>query len=657
MIQEIGQTEREPRPQNLGLDLLEIVEDESILNPGLEDLRKRLSKEHGDFRGLNRDAVVETMSEMLLGQTAEETQKEAVNKLLPYKSNGEVRSELLVSTAATASGAHSSEREHYKDHGSIIGMSEAIESRDTKVAGSGDTVVIHTNSGHLVSEEKGDITVINLKDAVVIPENDGSKEMYGEEIYQKGDALALLMVCNPDSEILEQLRKTLKKRNPVIKPYNLDPVLQVSLLKLMRDAEIDTLDVNSNSPEVATVLTDKSARYPNVMEAANLRIDNEIQDPLEIAKHTQKMEWKLSVLAKETGYHPDEIPGYWIEAGEDVEKQLWLALALHSSRYGFADVYRKPAKGTDGGGQAVIHIGNLDNDPRLEIQKKLEEGQYEEAVDILKNNLSEDSNAVEQIQRMTTLSNNEDVNWVVEANVEIFQFNYEVDQAGEPIRFLIETLPAVYLLNGEVSENLSVQLNDGNKEWGGNYICTQNNWRRLIQLAQDSGEIDQEEGEFLLSVHSKLREKMKTYVESVNSSNRFKNGLVRGSYDGIVGKLAGDFSGMMVVGMGDPNLRANGTESAAGLHEQSKTEYGEKGSSITRNFSPNHDYGTTKEGIKAACKQIKKKCGIEIDEDRVGLVGISEGWGQIGLIGENGLSLISEALIVEREMRLNGLIK
>ncbi len=648
MVEKITNKELLARPAELGLYLLEIVTNEGIINPELDRLRSDLKDKYDDLNSVSREQVVNQISLILLGQTMQQTQEEANLRLKPYKNDQkENRKRLVLGSAATASGGFSTELNHYRNHSKTIGMSEAIETRDISGSKPKDYAVVQSSTGKYIAERKG-LNIIDLESAVVVALD--SQIITGADLYYKGDALLLLMLCNPDSEVIRRIHEVMSEENPVIEPYNLDPEIQIALLKLANDADIENLDVKSNSPEVANVLTAKSARYPNVMDATKL---NYIHDPIDM----QRAEWSLSLYG-ELGFHPDEIPGYWIQAGENMEENIWLALILHSVRYDFEDVYRKPSKGTDGGGQETIKIGHLERDIKRKLNDLIVEGRTEDAVSLFRSNLKDESTAEDQVNKMLEISvSDQDIDWVVEANIDIISFDFEIDQAGDPINFKVETLPSAQIQDGVVQEKITLQLNNGNKDWGGNWAFSKEEWVYFIQQAISSDAVSCEEEEVLGSVHDVTITKLDEFLNRVNTSDRYNQGLVRGSYDMIIGRLGGKFNNRIVVGMGDPNLRANGSESNHKKYDEAKLKYGNLGTAITRNVTPNYGYENTEIGIQSAVMYIKDKYGIEINLSDIELIGISKGWAQIGLIGDDGLSMLSKMLIVERELREMCLIK
>lgn len=656
---QLKSNEIEPRPQKLGLDLTEVIEDPSINNPGMESLRAKLEHDHGTHLGLEREKIIDSISHLLLQQSLEVSKREASQRLIPYKDNGEPRKRMILGSAATASNAWNTEVGHYGENGEIIGMSEAIETRDITGAKEGDIVVSQTETGARITTQKEGLTEIDLYSEIIIETNDG-KVIRGGDMYYKTDALLLLMICNPNSEVLSQIKVSINQVNPVMEPYNMDPEMQIVLLRLANEVGADRLDVRSNSPEVANVLTEKSSRYPKAVDAARLKY-------IDDADEMQKAEWELSLYG-ELGLHPDEIPGYWVETDNELEENLWLTLALHSTRYDFEDVYRKPSKGTDGGGQGAIHIGKIPDDVKAEITDLLDAGNRVAAVNKFKENLPSESDAQEQIDLMIEASESDDgISWVIEANVDILGFTLDIDQSGELIQFYLQTLPSAQIQNGKVRDEISAQLNNGKKEWGGNSILSEEAWKSIInriyeiaertETEQSSIDKHKEEQDFLIDAHAELTEKLRRFNEAVNSSERFEDGLVRGSYDSIIGRLGGKFKGRLVVGMGDPNLRANGSESAYNLYDESKDKYGDQGGAVTRNFVPNHDFETTEVAINNAVKKLKEAHNVVIDPEDIKLIGISEGWGQIGLKGSNGLGLITKILILEQVLRNSGAIK
>jgi hypothetical protein len=308
----------------------------------------------------------------------------------------------------------------------VIDIPGAIESRDIHGALTGDVTVVATAAGKamaaLVSEETAGIATIDLTGDINI--EIGGKKLAGENIYYKSDLLLLLALTDPTNPSLQEVIQTLKDSQPVIYPYNLEEELQVALVWLTRQAGQEKILINANSPEVATDLTDKSIRYPAVNDVWNLQYN---QDPYEM----QKAEWDVSPLAQEISLERlDELPGYSITANSDYNEfslQVLKSLALHATRYEFDEVWRKPARGTDGGNQGTITIGQLNPQVRETLTGLIAEGSEEEAIRLFWESIPDSQEMITKtISEMHGLGGN----WVVEAKTKYFEIPLQFSANG-----------------------------------------------------------------------------------------------------------------------------------------------------------------------------------------------------------------------------------
>ena len=619
----ISELKRDPI---IGHSTLDIVWNTETNHPSILDLQEKIRQTSLQNPEQNpRTVLLQALSKTLLEINLSELNHISRESLIPYKSNGEDRQTLVVSSASSASGSRKAELG--LDH--PIDIPAAIEGRDTLTAKGKDVALIHTTSGLVMSQGgKGAETIINLAQEEIL-------ELQGSDIYYKADALLLLILTNPESQVLRRLVETIKE-NPVIYPYNLDEETQIALLWLKNKAQVDKLDVSANSPETGIELTRKGFWYPTIDEA--LKVDY-YPDPYEM----QKQEWQLSQSAKEINYHPDSVPGYVVKRGEkeDLFKENVLkSLMLHATRYEFEDVWVKPDRGTDGGNQGAIYIDSLDQNTIRTITQMIQNNQAEEALALFLSSLSQENKT--SIDRNIEAMWETKSDWVIQAYTHYFTGEFG------------HTNPSIHVINGEVQETVSHQIMDG-KMWGGNAILSYQDWASLINtLNKDDPRISNESNilpSLYLSYHTMIDD-LKGYLRAVNNSERYKNGLVRGGVDIALCTLGGKFNHeQLVIAFQDSNIRANGCETARALYKKAQKDYGSEGKAVTRNFSPRKNYTEISSLLPAVVDTVNQKHQKQLSLDQVHLIAVSSGWGQIGLIGVNALEVMENVFLIQEELR------
>jgi hypothetical protein len=582
-------------------------------NPQLLEVRRQIQArleakpEEGE-----RMAVLQVVSQALLGLSLEEAKLEASRILVPYRTNGEKRQTLVISSASSASASQETECGILEARGHVIDISGAIEGRDTRSAKEGDVAVISTRAGLMMARAKPEVKIINLADEVLLTQVDGGL-VRGSDVYYKADSLLLLQLAKPESVVLNQVVEELKGQ-PLVYPYNLDEETQLAVLGLAKRAGIKKVDVNANSPEVAVELTRKGYKYPTVEEALTVDCSN---DPHEM----QWREWKKSQAAQEIGYQTDCVPGYvikWTEKREDFYDQVATAGRLLADRYGLESGWIKPDRGTDGGNQGAVNIGVGQQGRELE-QKALE--MWGKGGD-----------------------------WVMEAQTNYFTVKFNFD--GEARTMM--TTPSVHVIKGEPRYTISMQLVDG-VAWGGNLICSQETWVRLmgkLDLADERLKACPDLVMQLRESYPVMPRAMKGYVEAINNSEKYKDGQVRGGADLAVCTLGGKFGHRRVlVAVQDYNARANGCETAYALYDQAMETYGGKGEAVTRNITPKVNFDTFSLVLPAAIDEVNKIYGKSILLEQVKLIAVSAGWGQMGMVGTDALEILQDVLLIEKQLR------
>jgi hypothetical protein len=559
-----------------------------------------------------RMAVLQVVSQALLGLSLEEAKLEASRILVPYRTNGEKRRTLVISSASSASASQETECGILEVRGHVIDIPGAIEGRDTRSAREGDTAVISTKAGLMMAKAKPEVKIINLADEVLLNQADGGL-VRGSDVYYKADSLLLLQLAKPESVTLNQVVEELKDL-PLVYPYNLDEETQLAILGLVKRAGIQKVDVNANSPEVAVELTRKGYKYPTVEEALTVSYSSDTYI-------MQRSEWEKSQAAQEIGYQTDCVPGYaikWTEKWENFYDQVVTAGKLLADRYGLESGWIKPDRGTDGGNQGAVNIGT--NQQGQELEQRAKEMWCKGG------------------------------DWVMEAKTNYFAVKFEFD--GEERTMM--TTPSVHVIQGEPRYTISMQLVDG-VAWGGNLICSQKTWERLVTRLNPDDERLKNAPDLirqLVKSYPQMTGAMSNYVEAINISVRYKNGQVRGGADLAVCTLGGKFGNdKVVVAVQDYNARANGCETAYALYDQAQEDYVGKGEAVTRNITPKVNFDAFSLVLPAAIDEVNKTYGKNISTEQVRLIAVSAGWGQMGMVGTDALEILQDVLLIEKQLR------
>lgn len=633
-----------PYSQRIGLELQEVLLSLDSDNQTFQRIKETASvfaKDTSDTHE-QRKATLEAYSIQMFGEPLEEALKNARESVILFRPAGEIPKSLIITSGSPFSNSIATEKGSLESNGHIVDMPGAIEGRDTRSARDGDVALISTDAGLKMARSQQNVRLINLAEEVVFRSK--SKVIKGSDVYYKADGLMLLTITNPNSPVLLDLIQTCKE-DPIVTPYILDNENLLVLYWLSKRAGNVKLRVNANSLEVSENLTRKGIKYPSPHEAVHLPFKN---NPYEM----QIEEWKLSESSKDLNFYPDTIPGYYVKRGESLagfSSEIWLALALMSTRYDFTEVWIKPDRGTDGGGQKSIKLNPLRPKESQSLIQDLRKNRLNEAV-IHYQNLQNKKAIETNIKEMKEFGGD----WVIEALTHYFDLSKAF---GDP-RIKLTSTPSVHLIRGRARPTITLQFLDGN-QWGGNFICDRKNWIKIVDSIED----------IRITKNPKLRDDLKNsydimptlidkYSRAVNQSNKFNGGQVRGGADLAIATLGGKFdSTKLVIGIQDYNARANGGETAYGIYDQAKSKYGDSATIATRNITPRVDFDVFDQRLNDVVLKTNQKFGTNILAERVRLVGVSAGWGQIAFIGTDGMEIVRDIFKVEEILRDERLIK
>lgn len=603
------ETKEQVEDQNIQWRMQDIFIRTHIDNPRIQSVAEKIKKKIkiSPHEG-ERMIMLEALCQEIFNQDLEKVKQEAVRVLKSYRSNGEPRKTLLISSASSASASWEAENNMEQK----VDIPGAIEGRDVRCARVGDTALISTEAGLSMAKITQKAGIIDLANETIATKNNG-QAIKGADIYYKSDALILLILSNPESETIQKLLKELKEE-PLVHPYNLDEETQIAILWLTKKAGLDHLDVNANSPEVAVELTRKGHRYPTVEGAATLC---ECDNPHKM----QKLEWELSQAAQEINFHPDSMPGYVIHRGknkEDFSQKIQTGCELMSRRYELNDLWIKPDRGTDGGSQFSLSPNKKCYDAKI---KKMWENKEVSA-------------------------------WVLEPKIKYFSISLPFKGGIEKL----ETALSVHVIRGRVRDTISLQFVHGTA-WGGNIVCDQKTWTEFLSmLDKNDDRVDPSLFSELESGYKLAINKMKEYVMAVNKSEKYKDQQVRGGWDVAIGTLGGKFGDQPMMIWLDNNARANGCETAYACYDQANIQSDNK-AVVTKNITPKINFRNFSICLPGAISKTNAVYDTNISPEQVELIAVSAGWGQIAMIGTNTMKNIENIILLEKVLADMNMIK
>ncbi|QQS39573.1 hypothetical protein IPM62_03100 [Candidatus Woesebacteria bacterium] len=577
----------------------------------------------------DRLSILNSISHNLLGQSIQKTLHDATNIIHPFVSTYKKRKTLHICSASTCSKSWEIENSLIKsnDNPRPIDIPGGIGTRIISMSAPQDTVVISSLSEKKVTSFFNNVDIIDTCNDLVFDNHTCS------DMYYKQEALLGLLLRHECPNI-KRLMKAIKT-NPVINIYAMDEETVLLLSVLINKAGINHLDVKANSPKLSLLLNNKSIRYPSCEKAWKMKYSNNYLV-------TQDHEWQLSKLAKLTNYNfqIDQAPGYYIKSKYD--NQYWKSLIMHSLRYDFDKVWRKPAIGTDGVHQGVINITLINKGIKTKI-KNLISIDDQQAINLFIDNLVDKNSAINALRDIHNIGGD----WVIEACVD----NFKIQICNDKYPCTITTSPSVHLVNGKVNHHLTLQLTDKNEDgtcqWAGNIIIDESKWRKLVMKTINTSDKQKDE---LFAAYTKIIKTMENLAEIINQKPEYKNQYVRGAYDVAIGMLGGKYKNKVMTVMQDNNARANGGDTANALYLLAQKKFGSQACTVTRNVTPYKNYKDMLTCLQIEIAKLNTE-GYKISKDQLHLLGLSVGWAQFGLIGNKLFETIKLVSLIENGLR------
>ncbi len=593
-----------------------------------------------------RVAVLNTVCEKIIEVNLNTIKESTKRVFVPCCSKNKGRWRLILGGATSAISSQEMECYKFKMQGHVVDLPGAIEGRDMWNATGGDTIVICTRSGLEMAKTKSVANIINLAEETILTLTDGNV-LRGLDIYYKSDALLLLMIISPGSSILHMLLDELG-RGPLIDIYNLDEETQIVLFLLAKKADVMYLDIYANSPGAAEQLNKKGFKYPIIEDVLDIGF---WEDPYKM----QDMEWRLSQSSEEINYHPDCVPGYLITRPDTYEKlheKLLMSLMFLSTRYLLTMGQIKTNQGTYGDSQGSIAIELTNYKDTEQINNYLRQGCSRKALELYEKSLTN----IQEIIRWSREMWSNGGDWIIEAHTYYFTIIFPYD---DKIRELI-TATSVHMIDCSVRDTVSLQIIDGTT-LGGNLICSYNTWERLVKMitSTDYRIINNPDlRDQLRGIYALMTKGLRDYVGAVNTSEKYRNGQIRGGADLAIATLGGKFGNdKIIMAVQDYNARVNGCETAYSLYDQAQKVYGEKGEAVTRNITTKVPLDVFYALLPEAVNKLNSVFKKAITMEQVRLITISGGWGQIGIIGTDALGIMQDVFRLEDLLRDMDVIK
>ncbi|MEV5411863.1 hypothetical protein AB0K60_23875 [Thermopolyspora sp. NPDC052614] len=418
----------------------------------------------------------------LLGIDLDDVPAAAASGLRPYVSDGTPTPSIILHSATPVLKSVEADLSDAMNGRVADDVATYVEARAVSLAGPGDVVVGRTHPWAVAARLAG-------VEAVAIP---------GIDFYYLSHAiLDLAANGGEDPAPLRRLVRVLTDRpHTLIRLYALDREIQMVLLYLKRQAGLDFLLTDANSPEVADYWNTKAPLHPLATEAARLTVGD---DP----EKTLRDEICISPIARKLHIECPVLPGYTVgdpdRAGADIGDEIRLAARLLADRYGLTRGCFKPSEG--GAGARIVRDVRLGDDAALD--------------------------------RLAEAARRTGGQYILEP-----QFSYLTATVSGTTFTLA---PSGHVRYGHVADGLTLQFTNGTS-WQGN----------LYFDAAACHEVGVGPAEYA-AITTMLRELYAAFTENGHS-------LVTAGFDFAVGTVGGAFGGRLFTVMQDPNLSSHGAE-------------------------------------------------------------------------------------------------
>lgn len=302
----------------------------------------------------------------------------------------------------------------------------------------------------------------------------------------------------------------------VVRLYALDAEMQIFLTWLKRQAGLNVLRVDANSPEVSATWNQKTHIHPTPGAALEIGGADEL-DPMALLTQEQRQAAGYQRL----GMTVPVLPGYLVRRAEDTAQfagELLAAAGLLRQRYEIRYGCFKPCEAGDGA-RIVPHVDLGDH---------------------------------EALTRYAKDAHRHGDHYLLEAHVEYLRF-------GVGSRSF-EFAPSGHVRGGHVAEGLTVQLMNG-CSWAGNALFDE-------QVLGPLGVSQTQYAQMMDAMHA-VRDAF--YGERSMAAGCYQ-GLVTGGVDFAIGRLGGRFGDRVVIGATDFNLSSHGAEYMRAFQDEMRAE-------------------------------------------------------------------------------------
>lgn len=317
------------------------------------------------------------------------------------------------------------------------------------------------------------------------------------DYYYLSHALLKEATTNPHNPRLLRIIDVLRKEpETVVSLYSLEPEMQLFLLWLGRQAGVEVIKVDTNTPQLVSTWNRKSMLHPTVQDALSLNTLCEGKSVREVLM----LESQKSESSHTLGFVLPVIPGYTLPSKTektDFVTQVLAAADLLNRRHGIKQGCLKPSQGGDGG--RII--------PDIDLTKTA------------------------QLEQLAHIAWELGGDYLLEAHV-----TYSFVEIG---RERIFTTPSTHVRNGKIADGLTMQFNRGSS-WKGNIYINEQNC-----------------GAFGIDHHSykTITITMKQFIEPLTSW-----GIIRAGVDFALGTIGGLWGEQKLIAVQDINMKLTGAE-------------------------------------------------------------------------------------------------